>query len=84
MGALLTTFPFSPAGILDSIYGTSKNFKRMMAEAQARHDGDYQKASQEIMGSLAKWEAEREEKDRERDAAPDSSSETSSSTSRDS
>lgn len=48
-------------GILDALYGTSKNFHRMMAEAQARHNGDYDKASKEVIGNLAKWEAEKEE-----------------------
>lgn len=53
-------------GILDALYGTSKNFHRMMAEAQARHNGDYDKASKEVIGNLAKLEAEREESEASR------------------
>lgn len=35
-----------------------------MKEAQARHDGDYNKASQEVMSQLAQWEVEKEERER--------------------
>ncbi|KAG9011040.1 hypothetical protein FRB94_008980 [Tulasnella sp. JGI-2019a] len=51
---------FGPVGILDAIYGTSKNFRRVMDEALARNGGDYTKASREVANSIAQWEAERE------------------------
>ncbi|KAG8894404.1 hypothetical protein FRB99_001289 [Tulasnella sp. 403] len=54
---------FGPAGILDAIYGTSKNFHRVMAEAQARNGGDYHRAAQEVMSAIAKLEFEREERE---------------------
>ncbi|KAG8918362.1 hypothetical protein FRC01_001903 [Tulasnella sp. 417] len=54
---------FGPLGILDALHGTSKNFKRIMKEAQARHGGDYNKASQEVLGQLAQWEVEKEERE---------------------
>ncbi|KAG8937517.1 hypothetical protein FRC00_004611 [Tulasnella sp. 408] len=53
-----------PLGILDALHGTSKSFKKIMKEAQARHDGDYNKASQEVMSQLAQWEVEKEERER--------------------
>lgn len=70
---------FSPLGLLDAFYGTSKNFKRMMAEAEARHNGDYHKASHEVLSSLARWEADREERDREKTAVGDVASDSSAS-----
>ncbi|KAG8845024.1 hypothetical protein FRB96_002752 [Tulasnella sp. 330] len=38
---------FGPIGILDAIYGTSKNFRRIMEEALSRNGGDYTKASRD-------------------------------------
>ena len=35
-----------------------------MAEAQARHDGDYDKAAKDVIGTLAQLEAARGEEDR--------------------
>ncbi|KAG9049150.1 hypothetical protein FS837_011069 [Tulasnella sp. UAMH 9824] len=55
---------FGPLGILDALYGTSKSFKKIMKEAQDRHDGDYNKASEEVMSRLAQWEVEKEERER--------------------
>lgn len=55
---------FGPLGILDALHGTSKNFNKVMKEAQARHDGDYDKASQEVLSQLAQWEVEKEERER--------------------
>ncbi|KAG9049149.1 hypothetical protein FS837_011068 [Tulasnella sp. UAMH 9824] len=55
---------FGPLGILDALHGTSKNFKKIMKEAQDRHDGDYNKASEEVMSRLAQWEVEGEEEER--------------------
>lgn len=58
-------------GLMDAWYGTSKNFHRIMAEAQARHGGDYDKAAKEVIGTLAQLEADREEQRPALAAAPD-------------
>ncbi|KAG9006651.1 hypothetical protein FRB90_009800 [Tulasnella sp. 427] len=55
---------FGPIGVLDAFYGTSNNFKRIMKEAQARHNGDYDKASQDVLAQLAQWEVEKEEREK--------------------
>lgn len=49
-----------PVGILDAIYGTSKNFQRIMREALDRNEGSYEKASRELTTDVARWEADRE------------------------
>ena len=51
---------YSPVGILDAIYGTSKNFSRIVQEALDRNEGNYEKASRELTTNVARWEAERE------------------------
>jgi hypothetical protein len=47
-------------GLMDAWYGTSKNFHRIMAEAQTRHGGNYDKAAKEVIDTLAQLEADRE------------------------
>ncbi|KAG8968310.1 hypothetical protein FRC03_007967 [Tulasnella sp. 419] len=54
---------YGPTGLLDAVYGTATNFRLLLKEAEARHQGDFHKASQELMKDVARWEGERENGD---------------------